>query len=113
MGFCNLTHQTINIPIQRLCMKPMVAEHVLYCPLFHEITAGVSRMKFRKAVLLVGFVALFGASCNKQTTTAPATNANTATKSEATPDPFAATRGVFAKNCQSCHGVEGDRKSVV
>ncbi len=64
-------------------------------------------MKFRTTVLLIGSVALFGASCNKQTTTAPGTNTNTATKSEATPDPFAATRGVFAKDCQSCHGADG------
>lgn len=80
---------------------------VLYCPLFHEITAGVSSMKFRTTLLLIGSVALFGAGCNKQTTTAPGANANTATKSDATPDPFAATRGVFAKDCQSCHGVDG------
>jgi len=64
-------------------------------------------MKFRSTALLITAVALFGAGCSKQTTTTSNANTNNATKAEATPDPFAATRGVFAKNCQSCHGTDG------
>jgi mono/diheme cytochrome c family protein len=63
-------------------------------------------MKFRTTALLITSVMLVAAACNKQTTT-PTINGNTTTKTEATPDPFAATRGVFAKNCQSCHGTDG------
>jgi mono/diheme cytochrome c family protein len=52
--------------------------------------------------------AIFGASCSKQTNpTTTNRNTNAAVASSATPDPFAATRGVFAKDCQSCHGIEG------
>jgi mono/diheme cytochrome c family protein len=65
-------------------------------------------MKFRRTTLLMALCTIFSASCSKQTAPS-ATNANTnaSTASSATPDPFAATRGVFAKDCQSCHGVEG------
>lgn len=64
-------------------------------------------MKFRTTALLIAAVALSGAGCNKQTTTTSNTNTNSSPKGEATPDAFAATRGVFAKDCQSCHGVDG------
>ena len=64
-------------------------------------------MKFRTTALLITGVALFGAACNKQTTTNSNANSNSATKTAATPDAFAATRGVFAKNCQGCHGADG------
>ena len=65
-------------------------------------------MKFRSTALLVALFAIFTGGCSKQTTpTTASRNTNTATASSATPDPFAATRGVFAKDCQSCHGVEG------
>lgn len=65
-------------------------------------------MKFRRTALLTALFAIFGASCSKQTgPTMTNRNTNAATASSATPDPFAATRGVFAKNCQSCHGVDG------
>lgn len=64
-------------------------------------------MKFRRTALLMAVFAIFSASCSKQT--APTTtnrNTNAAIPS-ATPDPLAATRGVFTKDCQSCHGVDG------
>ncbi|HEV8140703.1 MAG TPA: cytochrome c [Pyrinomonadaceae bacterium] len=64
-------------------------------------------MKFRITALLVALFAIFIASCSKQTTPTTNRNTNTAAAAPATPDEFAATRGVFAKNCQSCHGVEG------
>ena len=75
---------------------------------FHEITAGVWEMKPGTASLLIILTTIFITSCSNQTTptstTRPSANSNTAA---ATPDPFAATRGVFAKECQSCHGVDG------
>jgi len=45
-------------------------------------------------------------ACNKQSN-APNANSNTSTTNTATPDPFAETRGVFAKTCQTCHGADG------
>lgn len=50
-------------------------------------------------VIIIGV--LFSVACNK-TATAPAKPA-----ASATPDPLAVTRGVFAKNCQKCHGERG------
>jgi len=63
-------------------------------------------MKFCRTAFLMALFVIFSSSCSKPTTTTNS-NTNAATASSATPDPFAATRGVFAKNCQSCHGVEG------
>ena len=63
-------------------------------------------MKFCRIAFLMGLFVIFSSSCSKPTTTTN-TNTNAASASSAPPDPFAATRGVFAKNCQSCHGVEG------
>jgi mono/diheme cytochrome c family protein len=51
-------------------------------------------------------VLIFVIACNKQSN-APNANSNTSTTNTATPDPFAETRGVFAKTCQTCHGADG------
>src|SRR5438477_11552527 len=45
--------------------------------------------------------------CKKEDTSKPATS-NTNRAAQSTPDQFAATRGIFAKNCQNCHGATGD-----
>ncbi len=47
---------------------------------------------------------LFIAGCN-QSATSPV--ANTKAPANATPDPFAATRATYDKNCKSCHGETG------
>ena len=65
-------------------------------------------MIFRRAVGMGLLLILFSAACNRLS--APSTNSNPTVKSNApaaTPDEFAATRGVFAKNCQTCHGPTG------
>jgi mono/diheme cytochrome c family protein len=66
-------------------------------------------MKLGITSLLIAVIAVFTTSCGNQTapssTTRPSAN-NTATAA-ATPDPFAEARGIFAKDCQSCHGTEG------
>jgi len=64
-------------------------------------------MKSGITSLLIALTAIFITSCSKQTTTTNSNNANRTASAAATPDPFAATRGVFTKNCQSCHGVDG------
>jgi len=65
-------------------------------------------MNLRQAILLnIAMTVVIGAACSKSP--APPTNNSTANNqvSNATPDPFAATRGVFVKNCQNCHGPTG------
>src|SRR5215510_4199061 len=65
-------------------------------------------MNLRQAILLnIAMTVVIGAACSKSP--APPTNNSTANNqvSNATPDPFAATRGVFVKNCQNCHGPNG------
>jgi mono/diheme cytochrome c family protein len=74
----------------------------------HNLRSSAKRMNLRHAIVLnVVLTILIGAACSKSsapaTNNAPANNAATTT----TPDPFAATRGVFAKNCQTCHGPTG------
>lgn len=66
-------------------------------------------MKLGTTSLLIALFAMFVTSCSSQTspTSTTRSSANNAATAAATPDPLAATRGVFAKNCQSCHGVEG------
>src|SRR5262245_49417462 len=63
-------------------------------------------MKFGITSLLIALIAIFITGCRNQTTT-PTSTSRPSTNAAATPDPLAATRGVFAKNCQSCHGVDG------
>jgi len=66
-------------------------------------------MKFGIPSLLIALIAIFITSCSNQTTSPTSTKpaANNNSTAAATPDQFAATRGVFAKECQSCHGVDG------
>jgi mono/diheme cytochrome c family protein len=59
--------------------------------------------------LLIVLIAICVTSCSNQTAPTTTTNRNTnaAIPSSATPDLFQVTRGVFAKDCQTCHGVDG------
>lgn len=52
-------------------------------------------------------VSVFAASCrNSQTTTTQTANSNRG-QAASTPDQFARARGLFEKDCQSCHGSNG------
>ena len=66
-------------------------------------------MRFDRTSLLIALFAIFVTSCSKQATptSTSAPSADNSASAAATPDPFAATRGWFTKDCQSCHGVEG------
>ena len=64
-------------------------------------------MKLGQTLLLIALIAIFITGCSNRATPSTKPTANKTTTAAATPDPFAATRGVFAKECQSCHGVEG------
>ena len=63
-------------------------------------------MSFRGSFLMIIVCALVTGGCSNQ----PATT-NTETKASpaatATPDAFAEVRGIYAKDCQNCHGVDG------
>ena len=63
-------------------------------------------MKLSASVFLFAVFVLLNCACNKQP--GSATNgAQSSPAPTATPDPFAAARGTFAKECQVCHGPEG------
>jgi mono/diheme cytochrome c family protein len=70
-------------------------------------------MKLFSLLLTCAVIALFGIAC---TETATPTNTSTATRtaSPAAPspaasvDPFAAASANFAKNCEACHGPNGE-----
>ena len=65
-------------------------------------------MKFRASWFLFSLVILSTtAGCNQTSTSTNNNHATASPSSSATPDAFAAVRGVFAKDCQSCHGVDG------
>ena len=57
-------------------------------------------------VSLLLLLALSAAGCTSTTKTTNGTTSKPA--ATATPDPFAASRAVFMKNCKECHGERGD-----
>ncbi len=62
----------------------------------------------RLSVLLAVFaVIIFALACKNQSPNS-ATPANNRTSNQATPDQFAATRKLYEKNCQNCHGANGE-----
>ena len=64
-------------------------------------------MSISGSVLIIIVCALAMCACSNQ----PVTTTNTETKASpaatATPDAFANVRGIFVKDCQNCHGVDG------
>ena len=66
-------------------------------------------MKACRTLLPIALFAIFITGCSSRTSPTSTTrpSANNGSTAAATPDQFAAIRGVFAKNCQTCHGVDG------
>lgn len=64
-------------------------------------------MTKRLAITIMAFSLLAAAACKPQSTT---TSSNTPAKpgASSTPDPFANARGYYAKDCQTCHGANGE-----
>jgi len=64
-------------------------------------------MNVRRSILISLSLMFLTAGCNRQPT--PASNDPGVTRNmpAATPDEFVAARGLFAKNCQKCHGPTG------
>ena len=65
-------------------------------------------MSFRGSFLMTIVCALVTCGCSNQpTTTNTETKASPVAQATATPDAFAGVRAVYAKDCQTCHGVDG------
>lgn len=65
-------------------------------------------MSFRRSFLMIMVCALVTCGCSNQpTTTNTETKASPVATATATPDAFAEVRGIYAKDCQNCHGVDG------
>jgi mono/diheme cytochrome c family protein len=62
--------------------------------------------------LLVLFAILgifvFAGACKNSQSTNSGTATNSRTGNQATPDQFASTRKLYEKNCQNCHGANGE-----
>jgi len=65
-------------------------------------------MKRKTLVLIPGVLLLLMAACQTNKTVSTPTASNTPAPAAATPDPFAATRASFEKNCKVCHGANGE-----
>src|SRR5438045_7682986 len=59
------------------------------------------------AITIIGLSLLAATACKQQSTT---TSSNTTAKpgASSTPDQFANARGYYAKDCQNCHGANGE-----
>ena len=64
-------------------------------------------MSFRGSVLMIIVCALVMCACSRQPTTNTETKGSPASTATVTPDAFASVRGIYAKDCQNCHGVDG------
>ena len=64
-------------------------------------------MTRRLAITIIGLSLLAATACKQQSTT---TSSNTTAKPGAstTPDQFANARGLYAKDCQNCHGAKAE-----
>ena len=50
--------------------------------------------------------------CKTNQTSSPSTTNNSHPPSQSTPDQFAAVRGIYGKECESCHGAKGQGGTV-
>ena len=63
-------------------------------------------MNLRASAAFALSLLLLTVACQKSSTLTTS-NTNTTRTAPATPDEFASARGLFAKNCQTCHGPTG------
>jgi mono/diheme cytochrome c family protein len=64
-------------------------------------------MTARALIPLLLLLSVCLAACNGGTKTTT-NNASPTPDKKATPDPLAATRAIYAKDCQECHGAKGE-----
>ena len=60
----------------------------------------------RLTIVIIGFGLLLTVGCKQGSTTTSNTSTNSPAAS--TPDQFANARGLYTKNCQTCHGATGE-----
>ena len=66
-------------------------------------------MTNRRSVLLaISVIIVFAGACKNGQGPNSGTSANSRASNQATPDEFASTRKVYEKNCQNCHGANGE-----
>ena len=63
-------------------------------------------------MVLLAFACITLATCNKPDPSAPAATKPPQSAATSTPDQFAVVRGIYAKNCASCHGETAEGKTV-
>jgi mono/diheme cytochrome c family protein len=63
-------------------------------------------MKIRVLVLIFSLAVAFTVGCNRQSTSTN-NGAQPTPSASATPDALAAARGIYAKDCEKCHGPDG------
>src|SRR5213595_1054057 len=64
-------------------------------------------MTRRLAITIIGLSLLAETACKQQSTTT-SSNATAKPGASSTPDQFANARGYYAKDCQNCHGANGE-----
>jgi mono/diheme cytochrome c family protein len=67
-------------------------------------------MTKRQVLVFVAVASFFSATAckNEQTQTSSPVNTGSPAKPTSTPDPFAAARATFERNCKECHGPNGE-----
>ena len=64
-------------------------------------------MKFRGSFLMIIVCALVTCACGNQPTSTTNSEPKASPAATATADAFASVRGIYAADCQNCHGVDG------
>jgi len=62
----------------------------------------------RQSLVLITVALFLMTACQSSTTVNPPNANNNSAAAKSTPDEFAATRTVYEKNCQLCHGAKGE-----
>jgi mono/diheme cytochrome c family protein len=65
----------------------------------------------RQLIVALAFLAAIATGCKTNQTASSTTN-NNRPASQSTPDRFASVRGIYEKDCQSCHGETGQGGTV-
>jgi len=70
-------------------------------------------MTRRHLIVFVAVASFFSTvACTNQTQTSPPANTGSVANTTATPDPLAAVRATFERDCKECHGQNGEGGAV-
>ena len=97
----------------RNCAEALSTSHVILRahpiagPLYIIAARGQQEMLMKIfAVLIAALILATSVACNKQPSSG-SSNPTANRTAQSTPDPFARARGIYAKDCQRCHGPTG------